>query len=91
MVRMMAEGLEVIRPVESYGKTVERVLEDLMGLETTRPADVAHALKQIYEQIAGGALVEAANAIGALEQKIGGDPELVKAKVLIKRRELIGK
>ena len=30
-------GTEVIQPTESYGKNVDRVLEDLMGPETTRP------------------------------------------------------
>ena len=38
-----------------------------------------------------GKLEEAQKMMGELEQKIGADPELVKARVLIKRRELIGK
>jgi predicted ATP-binding protein involved in virulence len=85
------QGLVALRPSESYGKTVERVLEDLMGLETTRPTDVNEALGHIFEQIDDGTLEKARESIRKLENKIGEDPDLVKATVLIKRKELIGK
>ena len=83
--------IAAIKPNESYGKNVDRVLEDLMGLETTRPDKVASDLHSIFETIDAGKLEEAQKMIAELEQKIGYDPELVKARVLIKRRELIGK
>lgn len=92
LLNMTDDGkLEAIRPIESYGKTVDRVLEDLMGLQTTRPNRVESDLRTIYKQISEGQLDAARNSISALEQVIGEDPELVKAKVLIKRKELIGK
>ena len=91
LLKMTGEGLASLRPSESYGKTVERVLEDLMGLETTRPDDVTTALQHIYEQINEGDLEKAGKAIGELKNRIGEDPELIKASVLIKRKELIGK
>lgn len=91
LLAMGDEGLTSLRPVESYGKTVERVLEDLMGLESTRPDAVTDDLKQIFEQIDKGNMESAKNAIGELKSRIGEDPELVKASVLIKRKELIGK
>ena len=84
-------GIVARKPNESYGKNVDRVLEDLMGLETTRPDEVASDLHSIFETIDAGKLKEAQKMIAELEQKIGYDPELVKAGVLIKRRELIGK
>jgi len=84
-------GIVARKPNESYGKNVDRVLEDLMGLETTRPDKVASDLHSIFEAIDEGKLEEARNQITELMQKIGADPELVKARVLIKRRELIGK
>ncbi|ANB03664.1 AAA family ATPase [Ectothiorhodospira sp. BSL-9] len=86
-----AGKLEVVRPNESYGKTVDRVLEDLMGLETTRPNQVESDLRAIYEKISDGELDTAREGIAVLEEDIGEDPELVKAKVLIKRKELIGR
>lgn len=76
---------------ESYGKNVDRVLEDLMGLETTRPDEVFECLQRIYHNIASGHLPMAKDQIDQLQKQIGNDPELVKASVLIKRKELIGK
>jgi len=84
-------GIVVRKPNESYGKNVDRILEDLMGLETTRPNEVDSDLHSIFETIDTGKLEEARSQITDLMQKIGADPELVKAEVLIKRRELIGK
>jgi predicted ATP-binding protein involved in virulence len=84
-------GIVAEKPSESYGKNVDRVLEDLMGLKTTRPDKVASDLDSISKTIDAGKVKEAKKMIAGLEQKIGNDPELVKARVLIKRRELIGK
>ena len=78
-------------PQESYGKTSERILEDLMGLETTRPTKVAEDLKTLFVHINNSELEQAKKDIELLRQKIGADPELVKAGILIKRKELIGK
>lgn len=91
LLDMTKDGLEYLRPSNSYGKTVERVLKDLMGLETTRPDEVRDAIRMIYEQIDSGELAGAKDSIEKLEERIGEDPELVKATVLIKRKELIGK
>jgi hypothetical protein len=76
---------------ESYGKNVDRILEDLMGLETTRPKEIAEALKDIYEQISQNQLEEAKKKINDLRAKIQDDPELIKAEVIIRRKEIIGK
>ena len=78
-------------PNESYGKTVERVLEDLMGLKTTRPDTIQNDLGKIYEKIDSNDFKAARDLIGKLKELIGEDSELVKAKVLIERKELIGK
>ncbi len=84
-------GIVVDKPDESYGKNVDRVLEDLMGLKTTRPEEVAYELDSIFKTIDTGNLDDAQKKIAKLKLKIGADPELVKAEVLMKRRELIGK
>lgn len=83
--------LEVIRPQESYGKTIDRVLEDLMGVEHSRPNSVENDIRQIYDNIRDGELEYAKNGIEALRNMIGDDPELAKAEVLIRRKELIGR
>ena len=79
------------RPRESYGKNTDRILEDLMGLETTRPDKVSLELHRLYEEINQGQLIDARQKIADLKTEIGEDPELVKAEVLIKRKEIIGK
>lgn len=91
LLTMGADGLQALSPKESYGKTAERVLEDLMGLETTRPAEVNEALKGIYDRIGDGELEEAKALIARLKERIGADPDLSKAEVLIRRKESIGK
>ncbi|TYT75597.1 AAA family ATPase [Desulfobotulus mexicanus] len=91
LLRMGEVGMETLQPSESYGKTAERILEDLMGLETTRPDLVKKALRKIYIKIDKNEFAEAKDLIQKLEEEIGADPELVKANVLIRRKELIGK
>lgn len=91
LLKQTASGIVAEKPDESYGKNVDRILEDLMGLETTRPDEVELDLDIIFETINSGKLKEARKLISALKEKIGADPELVKAEVLIKRKELIGK
>ena len=91
LLKQTDSGIAARKPNESYGKNVDRVLEDLMGLKTTRPNEVASDLHSIFEAIDAGKLEAARSQITDLMQKIGADPELVKAEVLIKRRELIGK
>lgn len=91
LLRMEQGVLESMLATESYGKSAERVFEDVMGLETTRPEAVYQDLKQLQQQIAAGELTAALQSLQKLQQQIGSDPELVKASVLIKRKELIGK
>jgi predicted ATP-binding protein involved in virulence len=91
LLSMTKNGLEALRATESYGKTADRILEDLMGLETTRPNEVRDALHNIFLQIDRGAFEKAKKLIVKLKSQIGEDSELTKANVLIKRKEMIGK
>ncbi len=85
------EGIQVNRPTASYGKNVDRILEDLMGLITTRPDEIKHELDTLYETINSGDTHKALEQLAELSERIGEDPELVKASVLIKRREVLGR
>ncbi len=51
------------RPVESYGKNVDRILEDLMGMETTRPDTVYNDIKEIFDSINNNELQHAKQKI----------------------------
>jgi predicted ATP-binding protein involved in virulence len=91
LLNMTTNGLELVHSKESYGKTVERVLEDIMGLDTTRPDNIKASLRTIYELIDANQFESAKIEIQKLRNQIGDDPDLSKACVLIKRKELIGK
>lgn len=91
MLQQTPHGVQVDRPRESFGKNVDRVLEDLMGLATTRPDEVDRGLREIFLAIDNGVLQEARGKIEGLRKSIGDDPDLVRADVLIRRKEIIGK
>ena len=91
LLEMGEGGLVTRRAGESYGKTVERVLEDLMGLETTRPDEVDKELRAIYQCIGRDEFKKAESSAEELRKQIGADPELGKIEVLITRKRTIGK
>jgi len=91
LLKQTAEGVVAEKPSESYGKNVDRILEDLMGLETTRPDLVEADLHTVFKSIDEGVLDQARDQIAALRKTIGNDPDLVRADVLIRRKEIIGK
>ena len=52
-------GIVAERLAESYGKNVDRILEELMGMETTRPDWVSSSLRDIYDEINQGQFADA--------------------------------
>ena len=90
-----SEGsVEALRPEESYGRKVDRILEDLMGLDTTRPKDVDRKIKGLFNMISqskSNELSHAREELKKMKQAIGDDPELIRAEALIRRKELIGR
>ena len=91
LLEQTPQGIRAEQPRESFGKNVDRVLEDLMGLATTRPDEVESGLREIFLAIDNGVLQEARGKIESLRKSIGDDPDLVRANVLIRRKEIIGK
>ncbi len=91
LLKQTDSGIVAEQPIESYGKSVERILEDLMGLETTRPDEVSVKLHDIYSSIDQNHIEEARRSIAVMKEEIGEDPELMKAEILIRRKEIIGK
>lgn len=86
-----ADGLRSEHPQKSYGMTAERVLEDLMGLTTTRPVNIKNEIDDIYQRIDRKEYDNAKKAIFLLERKIGADPDLLRARTIIMRKEAIDK
>ncbi len=91
LLKQTDSGIVAEQPIESYGKSVDRILEDLMGLETTRPDEVSAKLHDIYSSIDQNQLEKARRSIAVMKDAIGEDPELMKAEILIRRKEIIGK
>jgi predicted ATP-binding protein involved in virulence len=75
---------------ESYGKSTDRILEDLMNVDA-RPNEIKKEIRTLYKTIEHGELAQAKLMIDDMKNRIGDDPELAKAGVLIRRKELIGK
>jgi len=80
----------ILHPEESYGKNTDRILEDLMDTDA-RPSKEKQRLHELFILIQAKKLADAKDLIDELQTDIGMDSELVKAKVLLKRMEIIGK
>ena len=84
------EGIKYEKANESYGKNTDRILEDLMKVDA-RPAKIKKEISEIFELIEQGEIDRSKDTIASLNQQIGDDPELTRARVLIRRKEIIGK
>lgn len=85
------DNMDVIKPTESYGKSSDRLLEDILGVES-RPLSVKKELQQLFQLIQKKELDKARELMSKLENEIEGrEPELVKANILIQRKEILGK
>ncbi|MDD4967961.1 MAG: AAA family ATPase [Paludibacter sp.] len=82
--------LSYSKALESYGMNTDRILEDLLDVDA-RPSKEKKELHKIFQLIQENKIEEAKSKIITLKNLIGEDPELVKASVLIKRKEIIGK
>ncbi|MGC1246780.1 MAG: AAA family ATPase, partial [Spirulinaceae cyanobacterium] len=86
-----SEGIVAKRPESSVGRDSNRILEDLMKVPA-RPQEIKDSLSELFKVIAQGNLDEARQLSQELAIKIGSsEPELVKAKASIKRKEILGK
>jgi predicted ATP-binding protein involved in virulence len=90
ILKQTENGIEYSNPEESYGKNTDRILEDLMETDA-RPSKEKQRLHELFVLIQAKKLAEAKDLINELQTEIGMDSELVKAKVLLKRMEIIGK
>lgn len=80
------EKIEVWQATESYGKTAERILEDLQGLETTRPVEVQECLHQFYRYLDSSDLINAEKELAIARDMTGHnvDPELTRMELRLK-------
>lgn len=83
--------VQVRQPASSYGHSAERILEDIMGLTTTRPEAVENRLQAVFDSIEKGEFEQARQRIDALQDDLGQDPDLLRATMLLRRKEVIGR
>lgn len=86
-----SEGIIVKRPRSSFGRNSDRILEDLMATPA-RPQEIKENLLELFKLIEKGDLEKAKEMRQSIVDKIGADePELVKAGVSIRRREILNR
>jgi len=73
--------VNVIKDIFSYGRNVEWVLRDVMGLEYVRNQKISKEMDEIYQLIENNKLEEAERKIDELEKVIGNnDNEILKLR-----------
>jgi predicted ATP-binding protein involved in virulence len=91
LLQQTSTGLTASHAVSSYGRDSNQILEELMGVPD-RPIHIKHQLQQLFHLIDDGNLEGAQQLKEQLEQQIGFDePEFVKADVMIRRKEILGR
>lgn len=75
-------------PDESYGMTMDRVLELVMD-ETARPSkEVQKHIENLFDHISRKEFDKAANLIKKLKEDIPSDPDVLRAEMLLHRKGL---
>lgn len=83
-------GISAKRPDDAYGQTTSRILEDIMNVPE-RPQEVKDKLTKLFLAIERGNMPTAKQLLSDMQREVGTDPDLVKANVLIHRKEVLGK
>ncbi len=79
-------ALNWTKPKESYGMSIDRVVELIMN-EDVRPNDVAKDLEKIFEYIERNKLDKAKKLVTDLKKYLKTDPEILRAEMLIRQKE----
>jgi predicted ATP-binding protein involved in virulence len=91
LLKQTPQGLTAFHAASSYGRDSNQILEDLMEVPE-RPIHIKNRLQQLFHLIDDGNLEAAQQLKEQLEQQIGFDePEFVKADVMIRRKEILGR
>lgn len=76
------------RTDDAFGRDSNRILEDIMDVDS-RPPEFKQELAKLFKAIDDGKLEQARKLAKRIESEIGADPELTKAGVLIRRKEIL--
>jgi len=86
------EGMDTLvsHPASIYGMDSNRILEDSMNVPD-RPLEIQRQMDELFSAIDEGDLPLAQGLLEVLRETIGSHPELTKAQVLIRRKEVLGR
>ncbi len=85
------QGIIAQKPTISYGRDSNSILEDVMGV-SERPQPIKEDIFKLFQLIDEGNLDSAKKLRQDIAEKIGLDePELIKAGVSIKRKEILNR
>jgi predicted ATP-binding protein involved in virulence len=85
-------GIIASHPESSYGRDSNQILENIMGV-SAYPEDIEKDLSELFRLIERNDLVGAKQLREQLASRMPGpsDPQLIKAGVIIKGKEILGK
>jgi len=86
------DGIIASHPESSYGRDSNQILENVMGV-SAYPEDIEKDLSELFRLIDQNDLVGAKKLREQLASRMPGpsDPQLIKAGVIIKGKEILGK
>jgi predicted ATP-binding protein involved in virulence len=86
------DGIIASQPESSYGRDSNQILENVMGV-SAYPEDIEKDLSELFRLIERNDLVGAKQLREQLSSRMPGpsDPQLIKAGVIIKGKEILGK
>ena len=90
ILKRKGTDIEAIRPVQAFGQTSGRILEDIMEVPE-RPAEIKEELSKLFHAIEEKKIKKAKRLLAGLQKSIGTGPDLIKADVLIQRKEILNK
>ena len=89
LLRQKEGNVTLSHPEGSFGQTSDRILEDTMCVPARRQ-EIKDALRSVFDLISKNDLDAAKKQVITLQEKIGSDPDLVRASTLIHRKEVLG-
>lgn len=81
-------GVSASRPDASFGQMAGRILEDVMDVPE-RPQEIKERLSDLFLAIQQDELLAAKELVAELRSTIGEDPDLVGARIHIRRKEAL--
>ena len=81
------DGLNYQRVDETYGMSLDRVVELVMDDES-RPEQIRKDLDKLFELIERKSLDKAKDLVASLKKDMKTDPEIMRAEMLIRREEM---